>query len=120
MAEEIMCEGRNLEEEIRKYIGETVTIFTTSGGESGQGFTGVVLSVNRNIVKLITQIGSAPGWPFGNNYGRNEGYNNRGYNSGEYNDREYNNREYNYERFRVGSVTDIPVNRISAFVHNAV
>lgn len=121
MAEEIMCEGRNFEEEIRKYIGETVTIFTTSGGESGSGFTGVVLSVSRNMVRLITQPGSAPGSPFGYNNGGNGRFNDRGFNERGCNGREDSGREGNYDqRFRVGSVTDIPINRISAFVHNAV
>ena len=107
MSEEIMSEGRNFEEEIRKYIGETVTIFTTSGGESGDGFTGVVLSVNRNFVRLISQIGTAPGCPLGSTCDNNE----------ECKDKENNN---NNRRFRVGSVTDIPISRIAAFVHNAI
>lgn len=102
MHEGIMCEGKGLEQEMRRYIGETVTIFTTSGGASGCGFTGVVLSVSRNFVKLITQVGTAPGCPLGNTCGRSR-------------------RSTNYnQRFRVGSVTDIPIDRISAFVHNAV
>ena len=33
-----------------RYIGETVTIFTTSGGESGMGFTGVVISSNITLL----------------------------------------------------------------------
>ena len=104
MSEKIMCEGRNFDEEMRRFIGETVTIFTTSGGESGEGFTGVVLSVSRNFVRLITQVGTAPGCPLGNSCGRHERC-----------DRRNDDR-----RFRVGSVTDIPINRITAFVHNAI
>ena len=106
MSEQIMCGGRDFAEEISRYIGQTVTIYTTSGGQSGDGFTGVVISVNRNFVKLITRIGTAPGWPLDNARGDYGGYSDRG---------------YNIDRgFRLGSVTDIPVNRISAFVHNAV
>lgn len=104
MSEQTKCAGINFEDEIRRYIGETVTIFTTSGGDSGQGFTGVVLSVNRTYVKLITQIGTAPGWPLSSECGRCDDY----------------SRESTGDRFRVGSVTNIPVNRISAFVRNAV
>ena len=102
-----MHEGRNFEEEIRRYIGETVTIFTTSGGESGDGFTGVVLSVNRNFVRLITQIGTAPGCPLGSS-------------CDDCRDESHKDNDNNNRRFRVGSVTDIPTDRIAAFVHNAV
>ena len=49
----------NFVEHLKRYIGETVTIFTTSGGQSGQGFTGVVLAVNDCFVRLITRIGAS-------------------------------------------------------------
>ena len=39
------------------FIGDTVTIFTTSGGASGGGFTGTLLSVNSNFVRLLTKMG---------------------------------------------------------------
>lgn len=107
------CRGRDFEEEIARYIGETVTIFTTSGGESGIGFTGVVLSVNKNFVRLITRIGTGPGCPLGSACNDHEDHNNRGYD----NDRGCDNHN---RGFRVGSVTDIPINRITAFVHNAI
>lgn len=84
-------------------IGETVTIFTTSGGQSGCGFTGVVLAVNQCFVRLITQLGAAPGCALGSccgvpggSYG---GYGNVS---------------------TIGSVTDIPLDRIAAVVSNAV
>ncbi|MEA4845744.1 MAG: hypothetical protein VB106_00760 [Clostridiaceae bacterium] len=87
-------------------IGETVTIFTTSGGLSGCGFTGVVLAVNPCFVRLISQIGPAPGCALGSccgvpggNYRGCGGYGNVG---------------------TVGSVTDIPLDRIAAIVRNAV
>lgn len=47
----------NLPALLSNYIGETVTIFTSSGGQSGAGFTGVILSVNNVFVRLITRIG---------------------------------------------------------------
>jgi hypothetical protein len=95
-------------------IGETVTIFTTSGGQSGCGFTGVILAVNQCFVRLVTHIGPAPGCALGNacqspccptigcsGYGG-------GYGGG-------------YSNVRsVGSVTDIPLDRIVAVVSNAV
>lgn len=93
-------------------IGETVTIFTTSGGQSGCGFTGVILAVNQCFVRLVTHIGPAPGCALGNACPSGccptiggTGYG--GYGGG------YNVRS-------VGSVTDIPIDRIAALVSNAV
>lgn len=98
-------------------IGETVTIFTTSGGQSGSGFTGVVLSVSPCFVRLITRIGPAPGCAlgsccgvpggYGGGYGGYGGYS--GYGGG-----------YGGYINTVGSVTDIPLDRIAAVVRNAV
>ena len=39
-------------------IGKTVTIFTTSGGISGSGFTGVLLSADREVVRLLCDVGA--------------------------------------------------------------
>lgn len=99
---------------LSKLTGETVTIFTTSGGDSGAGFTGVILSVNECIVRLVTRIGPAPGCALGNacgrvgnyggGYGGYDGYGSNG--GGRIN--------------TVGSVTEIPIDRIVAVVSNAV
>jgi hypothetical protein len=90
---------------LSNYIGETVTIFTTSGGDSGSGFTGVILSVNPCFVRLVTHIGPAPGCALGNAC---NGYNGYGMGGG------------NGSVRTVGSVTDIPLDRIVAIVSNAV
>ena len=105
MSEKIICDERDFSEEIARYIGQTVSIFTTSGGQSGDAFTGVVLSVNGNILRLITRIGTAPGRALDNTCNDYEGYN----------DEEDDNRGDT-----PGSITDIPISRITAFVHNAV
>ncbi|MGY0373660.1 hypothetical protein [Clostridium sp. JNZ J1-5] len=99
---------------LARHIGQTVTIFTTSGGESGSGFTGVLLTVNANFVRLVTQIGIAPGCALGNcctglrtgnvGIGRVNGGQGRPTCTGT----------------RVGSVVDIPIARIASFVHNAI
>lgn len=91
---------------IARYIGQTVTIFTTSGGMSGSGFTGVVLGVNDSYVKLLTQIGPAPGCALGNSCG-GDNYPNAGVNPC-------------YPVTQVGSVTDIPICSIASFVHSAL
>lgn len=106
---------------LANYIGQTVTIFTTSGGESGRGFTGVLAFVNPSFVRLITQIGPAPGCALGNcceehwhedhtcaDFSGVEGTNLGG--QGRASCRVNN----------LGSVVDIPVDRIASFVHNAV
>jgi len=48
-----------------RHIGQTVTIFTTSGGISGNGFTGVLLSVDCNCIRLLADIGAPPACPIG-------------------------------------------------------
>lgn len=85
--------GGNFSALLGKYIGETVTIFTSSGGQSGSGFTGVILSVNNVFVRLITRIGPPPGCSLGNacsnfnvgpwGYGGNTGKYSGGYGYGD-------------------------------------
>ncbi|HWQ30928.1 MAG TPA: hypothetical protein VN549_08050 [Negativicutes bacterium] len=88
---------------LSRYIGETVTIFTTSGGESGAGFTGVILFVDPCFLRLVTHIGPAPGCALGNGC---DGVVMGGYGGGNVR--------------TVGSVTEIPLDRIAAFVHSAI
>lgn len=54
----ISCDS--LIENLIKYIGQTITIYTTSGGESGSGFSGVLLNVSKDHIKLITEPASPP------------------------------------------------------------
>ena len=117
----------NLSHLLCKYIGETVTIFTKSGGQSGCGFTGVILGVNDCFVRLITSIGPAPGCALGNSCGNGNGngMNNMGDGYGHGNGYGCGfNQNGNYGNgnpvYNVGSVTDIPINSIASFVHNAV
>ena len=112
-----MANGYSLVSDLARHIGQTVTIFTTSGGQSGSGFTGVLASVNCNFVRLITQIGPAPGCALGNCCPGG------GLHEGNFN----NNNNNNLGQGRatcgtgtLGSVVDIPIDRIAAFVHNAV
>lgn len=118
--------NRSLLAHICEFVGETVTIFTKSGGLSGCGFTGTVLSVNCDFVRLVTHRGSAPTNPIGGpnssccpNIGGDftNGYSNDGYGNCNYNCNNYNNYPQPYT---VGSVCDIPVDKIAAFCHNAI
>ncbi|MDF2484391.1 MAG: hypothetical protein K0R46_559 [Herbinix sp.] len=91
-------------EELCRFIGQTVTIFTTSGGASGCGFTGVLLFVNPCFVTLVNRIGTPPANPLAESTVCDR--------------RELRNySEYNHN---VGSVCDIPVDKIASFCHNAV
>lgn len=122
---------------LAEHIGETVTIFTSSGGQSGSGFTGVVLSVNNVFVRLITRIGPPPGCSLGNACtGFNVGYGLGPYGGGgcgiaggygygpiapasEIGAVTAGGWD-GYPVYTVGSVTDIPIANIVSFVHNAV
>lgn len=88
---------------LQKYVGETVTIFTTSGGASGCGFTGVLLFVNCSYVRLMTRVGTPPANPL----------------SKEICPRPEDNK-HKYPYFTVGSVCDIPIEKIASFCHNAI
>jgi hypothetical protein len=72
---------------MEKRIGQTITIFTTSGGDSGSGFTGVLLGVGRDHIRILSRLASGPG---------------------------------TYGDISLGAVTNIPVDKIAAFVHNAI
>ncbi len=109
----------NIVNALSRRIGETVTIFTKSGGMSGCGFTGVLLAVNECFVKLLSQIGPAPGCALGNSCSGTPYANGIGcYGNMEDNNNGYGNNGYPIRS--VGSVTDIPIDSIAAFTHNAV
>ncbi|MDR3090934.1 MAG: hypothetical protein LBU36_01870 [Clostridiales bacterium] len=94
-------------ESLFRYIGQTVTIFTTSGGVSGAGFTGVLLSADPNFVRVLTDIGAAPACPVGSactGYGTPFGYPDCGGFAGN----------------PLGAVAVIPTFAIAAFTHNAI
>jgi hypothetical protein len=117
---------RDLVRSLRRFIGETVTIFTTSGGESGRGFTGVLIGVSSDpIVRLISQFGPAPGCALGSCCDRKHGRNKRCGDDFEDEDNvsedELRDNRFECDRIRnVGAIVDIPVNRIVAFVHNTL
>ncbi len=102
----------NLFENLCRYIGQTITVFTTSGGQSGSGFTGVLASVDNHTLKLITSIGASPSCPLGSNCSGGNYYNN-------YQECN-NNQNYNCNYNFMGSVTEIPLCRIASFTHNAI
>jgi hypothetical protein len=106
--------NNNFVEHIEDFIGRTVTIFTTSGGESGSGFTGVLIRVNNRFATLITQVETAPGSAPGNEANTS--------NITEANLENKNNDTRVNEKCIIthGVETDIPIDRIAAFSHNVV
>jgi hypothetical protein len=92
-------------EELCRFIGETVTIFTASGGASGCGFTGVLLRVNPCFVTLVNRLGSPPANPL----------------SEEICGERRNDKNWDEMTIHtVGSVCDIPIDKIVSFCHNAI
>lgn len=153
-----MSDNCCLEDSLARYVGQTVTIFTTSGGLSGSGFTGVLAFVGNGCVKLITSIGAAPACAVGSpcsDWGRNDcgcrdggrdnwrggyrgGWNGGGWSNGwgngwgygwgngycDKDDDKYESscecNNHNHHGNWLGSVTEIPIDRIASFSHNAI
>lgn len=101
-------------EGLRRYFGQTVTIYTTSGGDSGSGFTGVLISVNCNFVRLLSDIGPAPACALGSCCRRKHGKNRCDDESGS------RNNNIDCRGRNVGAIVDIPIRSIAAFVHNTL
>lgn len=117
--------NRDLIRELSRFIGQVVTIYTISGGESGRGFTGVLASISADpFVRLITQIGPAPGCALGSCCDQKRGRKNCGKNNfdddDECEDENTGNNMIQCIPRNVGAVVDIPVNRIAAFVHASI
>lgn len=117
---------------MKRYLGQTVTVFTTSGGQSGSGFTGVLIYVDYDCIKLLCETGASPACPIGSActgyYGgctcrtpANSGYccgntgasgNGGNASGGGTISGRYNN--------PLGAVTEIPTCNIACFTHNAI
>ena len=91
-----------------RYIGQTVTIFTTSGGLSGSGFTGVLISADSRVIRLICDIGAPPACPIGS--ACTNVFSPRGVVSG----------DGDFVGNPLGSVAVIPTCAIAAFTHHAI
>ena len=95
-------------ESMLRHIGQTVTIFTTSGGLSGSGFSGVLISVDANCIRLLADIGAPPACPIGSactdEFGPMGAENDGGFFWGN----------------PLGAVVVIPLHSVAAFVHHAI
>ena len=121
-------------ESMLRHIGQTVTVFTTSGGLSGSGFTGVLAGVHNGCVRLITDIGAPPACPIGSSCGdfRDESIGEdrncrcrRGW-GWDSNWRGscgcgWGTNRWGWSGFNwLGSVAEIPCDKIVSFTHNAI
>jgi hypothetical protein len=114
---------RDLLRQLSRLIGETVTVFTTSGGESGRGFTGVLIRVSADpIITLVTDIGPAPACALGSCCDRKR----RSCRKDDEDDfdeddnEDRNNNRIDCRARNTGAIVEIPINRIAAFVHNTL
>jgi hypothetical protein len=89
-----------------RHIGQTVTIFTTSGGLAGNGFTGVMLAADCNCVRLLADIGAPPVCPIGSACTNAFGV--RGEDA------------YAFSGNPMGAVCVIPTSAITCFTHSAI
>lgn len=91
-----------------RHVGQTVTIFTTSGGISGSGFTGTLAGIgNDGVVRLITGIGAPPACPVGSCCSGPIGSCGCNFN-------------FTACGSWLGSITQIPICKIASFTHNAI
>lgn len=98
-ASKVLLNDNNFIQSLIKYIGQTITIYTVSGGESGSGFTGVLLDVKNDYIKILSKIASPPDFIYDTD------------------EKEINE---NNEALSLGTMTNIPINKIAAFVHNTI
>ncbi len=100
------CCNPSLIESLLRYTGQTVTIFTECGGIAGTGFTGVLTYVGDCCVKLINNIGAPPACPLGSNCSGPIG--------------NFDCPAEYYGGNFLGSISEIPINKIVSFTHNAI
>lgn len=89
-----------------KYIGQTVTVYINAGGAAGNGFTGILISCGNKLIKLLVYPSSKPSCALGDSCQQN--ITNPFFCSFcPYAENKY-----------LGTMVEIPVEGIIAFVHN--
>jgi hypothetical protein len=102
--EGILSESINFKNHLSKYIGQTVTVYITSGGNSGNGYTGLLFSISNDYIRIIIELGPEPLCSIGTCF----------YTSLK------NNIQNQTNINTLGSVIDVPIKSIAAFVHNTI
>ncbi len=90
----------------REYTGQTVTVFVNSGGVAGNGFTGVLLLQTDSYLKLLI-LPSAPPECSLENACSGKDINLLFCSLCPYN-------------LKIGSIAEIPLEAVTAFVHNSI
>lgn len=103
----------NFADHMEAFVGKVVTIFTTSGGDSGAGFTGVLLEVNDDFIRLLTRMGPAPSCALGNCCSGIQ-------DNVEPGDPVPGRPTCGLDGSGFGSIADIPLDRIATFAHNTI
>jgi hypothetical protein len=117
-----MSDNCCLVDTMTRHIGQTVTVFTVGGGLAGNGFTGVLSGICNNAVKLITDIGAPPACPVGSMCSADyvepatAGRSGISWRSGCGCGGGLSRGGYNW----LGSVTEIPIDKICSFTHTAL
>lgn len=88
-------------ESLLKYIGQTITIYIISGGAAGTGFTGVLLEVKKDYIKILSKAMSPPQINIEGCY-------------------RIEDVEDKYDDSSLGIITNIQIDKIAAFVHNVI
>ena len=105
-------------------LGETVTIYTTSGGDSGSGFTGVLVGVNCDFVTLLSAIGPAPSCALGSCCNKKRKCKKNHFDEDAISDDELGNQNQNNRincnLRNIGAVVNIPTDKIAAVVFNTL
>lgn len=105
-------DNMNFIDNLRLYIGELVTIFTIDGGNTEQGFSGVLVEINGYFLRLQTKIGTGPAC-FLENYSDSDNSQENYYDIYSRNDKYHNEKNCNCQ-----CLVDIPIDKIAAFVHS--
>jgi hypothetical protein len=100
----------NFRDNLRKFIGRPVTVFTGNCGENSHTFSGILLGVNKYFIRMVTKLDPAPDFSLANSYNHNTcdpyALDNPCDNSS--------------DTDNLKSIVDIPINKISAFIHNSL
>lgn len=94
--------------DFESYLGQTVTVFVNAGGAAGKGFTGILMGRSEAFIRLLVMPGAPPACSLGNSCGKTAG-----------NELFCALCQFNANA-SMGSIVDIPMRNVVAFVHNAV
>ncbi|BAH06044.1 hypothetical protein CKR_0993 [Clostridium kluyveri NBRC 12016] len=99
---------------LKKHTGKKATIYTSGGDSRMYNFTGVLIGVNHCFIRLALNIAEAPVYEPENNYNDN---------LNPYNDIlpfDNCNSEQNCKNDDISTFVDIPIDKITGFIHGNI